>query len=301
MDRAEPLVSIVLPTYNRQRMLSGAIESCQNQTYQNIEIIIVNDGSIDDTEKMVKKLIEKDSRIKYYKKINEGLPKALNYGFQYARGKYFTWTSDDNLYDKEALMLMVSALEENKEVKLVYSNYILIDEDGKELGKYESPEPSKIFEQSTVGACFLYDSKCAKKVGEYDSSWSLVEDSHFFLRFAQVYDIMKLTGVSPYYYRIFSESLTTTRYIEIQCLNSKLYALYTEGFWQKLGIYSKGYYDCALWILKKSKSKSLGIKYILYALLLQPFSIKNWFLFARLILPKGFKQLFKQEINYNNN
>jgi len=296
MNKAEPLVSIVLPTYNRAKMLSGSIESCQNQTYENIEIIIVNDGSTDNTEQIVQKFIEKDPRIKYYKKSNAGLPKALNYGFQYAKGKYFTWTSDDNLYGEEALMLMVSALKANKKAKLVYCNYILIDEDGIELEKYQSPEATKIFEQATVGACFLYDSKCAKQVGEYDPGWSLVEDSHFFLRFAQVYPIMKLTGVNPYYYRLSSKSLTTTRYIDIQCLNSKLYAFYTEGLWSKLKIYSKGYYDCALWILKKSKSKSLGIKYISYALLLHPFSIKNWILFGRLILPKGFKQLVQKSI-----
>jgi len=107
---------------------------------------------------------------------------------------------------------------------------------------------------------------------------------------------MQLIGVHPYYYRLSSKSLTMTRYVEIQCLNAKLYALHTEGLWSKFQIYSKGYYDCALWLLKKSESKSVGIKYISYALLLHPFSIKNWILFGRLILPKGFKKLVQKSV-----
>src|SRR5438552_1877085 len=101
------LVSIVLPTYNRAHFLAGAIRSCLAQTYRNLEVIVVNDGSSDDSSRIVHEFAREDRRVRYVYQQNQKLPAALNTGHRLARGSYLTWTSDDNRFDPDAVELMV--------------------------------------------------------------------------------------------------------------------------------------------------------------------------------------------------
>ena len=90
------LVSVVVPTYNDAPYLEVAIEDLINQTYSKIEILIINDGSTDKTEEILKKYIEKDKRIRYFYKENGGTGSALNMGFEKATGEFGTWISSDD-------------------------------------------------------------------------------------------------------------------------------------------------------------------------------------------------------------
>src|SRR4051794_21032964 len=102
-----PLVSIVLPTYNRAHLLKRSIETCLNQTLIDIELIVVNDCSTDNTKEIVEAYKAKDARICLItNEKNLRLPASLNKGFENAKGKYFTWTSDDNLYAPNALEVL---------------------------------------------------------------------------------------------------------------------------------------------------------------------------------------------------
>ncbi len=126
MKQNKPLVSIILPTYNGEKYIKKSIESCLNQTYPNIELIIVNDASKDNTAVIVKSF--KDSKIKYIKhKYNMGLPNSLNTGFTNAKGNYLTWTSDDNFYDKKAIEKMLNFLKKKK-CSFVYCDMYKFDE-----------------------------------------------------------------------------------------------------------------------------------------------------------------------------
>src|SRR3989304_1114440 len=109
MGVSSPKVSIVLPTYNGARYIRQSIDSCVHQTYRNIELIIVDDASTDNTPEIIASY--KDERIKYFRhEKNMGLPHALNAGFAEANGDCLTWTSDDNYYAKEAIEKMLSFL-----------------------------------------------------------------------------------------------------------------------------------------------------------------------------------------------
>lgn len=95
----DDLISIVLPIYNGEKYMKQSIDSVINQTYANWELLIVDDGSTDNTAAIAREYAEKDNRIKYYKNPqNMRLPKTLNRGFSLATGDYLTWTSDDNYY-----------------------------------------------------------------------------------------------------------------------------------------------------------------------------------------------------------
>lgn len=106
------LVSIIIPAYNASNFLSQAIDSALNQTYKNIEIIVVNDGSKDDgaTEKAA---LSYGDKIKYYKKENGGCASALNYGIKKMSGKFFSWLSHDDLYTKDKIEKEINCYKEN--------------------------------------------------------------------------------------------------------------------------------------------------------------------------------------------
>ena len=106
----QPLVSIVIPTYNRAHVLAYAVRSVLDQTYTNLELIIVDDNSPDNTRAVVDSF--KDERIRYVKnEPNLKLPRTLNKGFSLAKGSFLTWTSDDNLYANNAIEKMVATLQ----------------------------------------------------------------------------------------------------------------------------------------------------------------------------------------------
>ena len=98
-----PKISVVLPVYNGEAYLKDAIKSILNQTFQDFELIIVDDCSTDRTTEIVKRYVDCDSRIILIQnKVNLKLPESLNKGFSHATGDYWTWTSCDNLYMPDA-------------------------------------------------------------------------------------------------------------------------------------------------------------------------------------------------------
>src|SRR5574337_314358 len=106
-----PLISIVLPTYNGAAYLRESLDSCLNQSFQDLELIVVDDGSTDDTETILGSY--SDPRLRVLKQSNQGLAAALNAGFAQTRGRFLSWTSDDNLYLPEAMAVMCRYLEEH--------------------------------------------------------------------------------------------------------------------------------------------------------------------------------------------
>ena len=92
-----PLVSVIIPTYNRADFIEKAIQSVLNQTYSNFEIIVVDDGSTDSSAQIIQKLAEKDHRIRYYKlEVNSGVSIARNTGISLVRGKYIAFLDSDD-------------------------------------------------------------------------------------------------------------------------------------------------------------------------------------------------------------
>src|SRR5213593_58548 len=87
-----PLISVVLPTFNRASLLPASMESVLHQTERSLELIVVDDGSSDSTGEIVSRYARQDNRVTYVRQANLGLPRALNNGFRLARGQFFTWT-----------------------------------------------------------------------------------------------------------------------------------------------------------------------------------------------------------------
>lgn len=217
------LVSVVLPVFNGEKYLDEAIASVLQQTYDSIELIIVNDGSVDATEEIILKF--KNPQIKYIRhNENKGLPAALNTGFAAAGGEYYTWISHDNIMLPDFIRTAAEELEANKAAAMVYGNMRLIDESGGILrgkGWFEHPplSGSVILPQSvmqlndvannTIGAAFLYRANAAALLGGYDVRRFGIEDYDYWMRMNEVFDIVHMQCGEPLYlYRFHSGSLT---------------------------------------------------------------------------------------------
>lgn len=122
-----PLVTILIPVYNGKNFLKEAIDSALNQTYENIEVMVINDGSKDqgETEKIA---MSYGNKITYLKKENGGVASALNLGIENMRGEYFSWLSHDDLYYPEKVEVQIEHLKKTGDMKtIVYSNYEILD------------------------------------------------------------------------------------------------------------------------------------------------------------------------------
>ena len=173
---SEKKVSIVLPTYNGERYLAQSIESVLTQTYENLELIIVDDCSTDGTPEIVRRFAERDGRVQVIRNAeNQKLPRSLNIGFRQAAGDLLTWTSDDNFYEGNAIEVMARALDQNPDCGMVYCDMTCIYEDGVELRR-PSMDMEQFYVDDVVGACFLYRRQVLETVGEYNPDLALVED-----------------------------------------------------------------------------------------------------------------------------
>ena len=212
-----PRVSIVLPTLNGRRYLESSIASCLDQTFTDFELLVVDGGSTDGTVDVVRSI--GDGRIRIVRQHDnvDRLPGALNTGFAQARGDYFTWTQDDDLYGPDALRVMVEALAAEPEVGLVYAGQVFIDEAGNEIREGKRFPPEALSWTNPVGHCFMYRRSVAELVGGYDPRFLMAEDTHYWLRVFRRSIIVQLPGVH-FSHRLHPGSLTGREYGAYQSL-----------------------------------------------------------------------------------
>lgn len=133
MEDLRPLVSIIIPVYNGENFMKQAIDSALSQTYPNIEILVINDGSTDKTDEIA---LSYGDKIRYFKKENGGVSTALNLGIKEMRGEYFSWLSHDDLYTKDKVESEIKvALELGEPHTMICCNVSQIDKFSKPINK----------------------------------------------------------------------------------------------------------------------------------------------------------------------
>ncbi len=128
--------SIVIPVYNVEKYIDKCLNSIINQTYKNFEVIIVNDGTKDNSQQIIDEYVKKDNRFKSYKKENGGLSDARNYGIKYATGDYLVLIDSDDYIDLDYLERVNQVLISNKNIDLIKIKIRLVDDLGN-LIRYE--------------------------------------------------------------------------------------------------------------------------------------------------------------------
>jgi glycosyltransferase involved in cell wall biosynthesis len=207
-EQADPLVSIVLPTYNGVKYLGESIESCLNQTHRNLELLVVDDGSTADVRGVVSRF--SDTRLRYLRHDrNQGVAAGLNTGFRHSRGDYLTWTSDDNRYAGDAIETLLRFLRAYPEVSFVYADLLLVDDQGNPHGPgiLRMKPARELAAANCVGACFLYERSVYEAIGAYDSEAFLVEDYDYWIRVSARFRMQRLAR-PLYFYRYHPDSLT---------------------------------------------------------------------------------------------
>ncbi len=230
-----PKVSIVLPTYNGSHYIRESIDSIMNQTFEDWELIIVNDCSTDETPKIIDEYMRKDSRIRVINNdVNQKLPRSLNIGFRKANGRLITWTSDDNYYLKNAIEKMVSFLEKDLTYPMVCTAMDYINSNGDFIKRSNQFDMPRMYFEDRVGACFMYRDTVIKDIGEYDPEWFMVEDYEYWYRIMEHYGKIGYIPECLYKYRIHDNSLTGTNKPEIAKLHLKLLETHLDTIVERL-------------------------------------------------------------------
>ncbi len=232
-----PLVSIILPTYNRCHYIKKAIESALVQTHKNFEFVIVDDCSSDGTSSLLKTYAQRDARIIIVRnEKNVGLVKSLNKGIQHAKGMYIARLDDDDVWcDTQKLEKQVAFLEKNPEYVLVGGGQIRIDEKGKEISRFLLPENDRdirnfILQRNPfTHTSVLFRKETWKKVGGYDESLIFSEDWDLWLKFGR---IGKLYNFQEYFvdYLWGSQNRSNEHMVRDALINMKLRIRYRKSF-----------------------------------------------------------------------
>ena len=239
MDEKEKIkVSIILPVYNGEQYLRESIDSCLAQTYSNIELIIVDDCSLDKTPEIIKSY--SDHRIKYIRNTeNQRLPRSLNIGFAESTGQYLTWTSDDNQYLPMAIEEMVNFLNTNTHVDFVYTDMDVLDlKTNKKV--FKSCSHLTFYFENIIGACYLYTRRVYETIGEFDPRFEWIEDYDYWLRVEKKFAMRHLVK-TLYLYGNHPQSLTNLKLYSIDLLAylSRFYHGYLsfDGLTEGIGRY----------------------------------------------------------------
>jgi len=241
-----PEVSVIIPTFNRSHVLLRSVQSVLNQTYQDFELIIVDDGSTDDTEKLVKSL--SGEKIKYIRhQKNRGRSAARNTGIRLARGNYIAFQDDDDEWCPEKLEKQIMAYTTaSPEVGVVYTNRNWI------YDKYEYMPTSSSYKME--GYIFnqllrlnfiapqtsLIRKECFLKAGMFDESLLRMQDVELFLRISQYYQFKYIDEplVNMYRQRPFSRTENEQTINDLK----RILEMYSPQIKQERKVLAKYYY-----------------------------------------------------------
>ncbi|MBF0299202.1 MAG: glycosyltransferase [Oligoflexia bacterium] len=221
-DYNNPLISVIIPYYNGEKYIKDTLHSVLAQTYQYFEIIIIDDGSSNESSSIYlhNLLLEvNDPRIKYFKKKNEGLSKTRNFGITQSQGEWIALLDQDDLWSPNKLFEQVNATLENVNVAIIYTDAIYIDEHTHSSNKLSSkiqPHHGKCFiellENNFITCSSVMIKKsCIKEAGFFNHKYKYAEEWDLFLR------IMENSKNEIYY---INELLTTYRFHNLNSSNT---------------------------------------------------------------------------------
>lgn len=189
-----PLVSAIIPVYNGSNYLAKAIDSILNQTYTNIEILVIDDGSTDNTWEIIQSYGEK---VHGYHKSNGGVSSALNYGIAKMNGDWFAWLSHDDFWHPQKIEKQIKLLLANPNVNMCYTGFNIIDENDNLLSEYPGIWYKKGIDLRTMllhgsyiqGITVLINKSCFSVVGGFNEKLRCVQDGDMWYRILSIYDI----------------------------------------------------------------------------------------------------------------
>lgn len=205
-------ISVIIPTFNAEKTIAGTVKSVLGQSFSDLEVLVVNDGSTDSTLDVLSHI--KDQRLKILTFPNGGVAESRNRGIQNATGQYLSFLDSDDLWKEDKLKEQLSALENHPEAAVAYSWNDYIDEDGKFVHNgWHFENHGDVYEALFLccfienGSNILLRKEALDRVGGFDSALVPTEDWDFYLRLAENYHFVCVPKVHVLY-RIVSGSLS---------------------------------------------------------------------------------------------
>lgn len=193
-------VSVILPTYNRAHCIERAVNSVLCQTYPQWELLVVDDGSTDNTQEIIAAYAASDERVRYYRQMpNRGVSAARNEGIRQARYDYIAFQDSDDVWHADKLEKQMRIFEENPDAGLVYcamqgtrqdKSAVLIPDHTIDRQFLHGNLYRLLLQGNVIGApAVVMRKECVEQCGGFDEALSCLEDWELFLRIAKVYEI----------------------------------------------------------------------------------------------------------------
>lgn len=276
-----PLVSVIIPVYNGEKFIATTLRSVIHQSYSNWEIIIINDGSTDNTLNIVSDL--KDPRIKIISQNNSGVSASRNAGIGSANGNYLAFLDADDFWHKNNLEKKISFLENNPDIDFVFSDMNNADENLNVTGPAPIGKDKNILEDLLLwngevipgpSSNVVARKKCFDSGIRFDPRLTTIADQHFTVQMAFGFTGKRIPEVL-WDYRILPGSMSRSLAVmEKDAL--QVYSIYAEKNYFRSPIFKRKCFSNMYLILaasfwKDGKNKKKGFKYIFKALLVSPF------------------------------
>ena len=228
------LITIIMPAYNVDQYITDSINSVLSQSIEDWELIVVNDGSTDNTQKLIEQFVEKDSRIKLINQENAGVSSARNKGLSLATGKYISFLDSDDIYDKDYMKLMAQPLIEDKadmvfcKFQEIHGNQV-VQESPREINQLylgHFIQHLSCIKSGVAAMAIMYRMSLIKKSNQYfNESYSYGEDLEFVLLMSYY---SRVNFVPKYLYRyIYRSDSLSRKVIPYKDLLGELDGLYS--------------------------------------------------------------------------
>lgn len=204
-----PKVTVYIPTFNYANYVTQAIESVLNQTMTDWELIVINDGSTDDTMSVISKY-ESNPKIRIFDQENKGLNVTNNIALRLSNGKYIMRLDGDDYLDENTLLVLSNILDKKPKVGLVYPDYYHVSETGDVLEivrRKKIGEEVELLDLPAHGACTMIRKECLHELKGYEEAFSCQDGYDLWLRFLRKYQPYNV-NIPLFYYRQHNSSLT---------------------------------------------------------------------------------------------
>lgn len=267
----QPLVSIVVTCYNYGRYLRGCLQSILAQTYENLEIVVVNDGSVDETDEVMASFTS-DDRFNYIKQENSGQAVAKNVGIDNSHGEYVAFLDADDLWHPDKLAKEVARFQ-NPAVGVVYCGVSFVDENGSptgyaHTGQYLQPRRGKvteylIFDNFVPFSSAVVRKACLDAVGGFDVTFKMGIDWDLWLRISTRYDFDFVEDKLFYYRMGHGGQMSNNMAERHRCsdrITSKFLDLHPEALSRETVARSRSYSYCnrAYYFRRSDRRKAMG-------------------------------------------
>jgi glycosyltransferase involved in cell wall biosynthesis len=273
-----PIVSIVIPTFNRAGMIHRAIESVKLQTFNDWELIVVDDASTDITEEIIRTYVRDDKRIRYIKhEKNQGGSAARNSGIEKSKGSYIALLDDDDRWYPEKLRLQVDVSKNYPEAGFIYSGFCYVDYETDQIIKsviprYQGNVSSIILKSNIIGSPTpLIRNECFQRAGLFDEQLTSYQDWDMWIRISLYYSfayVKECLAEVTMHGRQISNDLSSK--IDSR---KKLFDKYFNFIKENSSILSYHYKRLAV-LHAINHSPIQAIRYLIRAFLVQPYKVE---------------------------